>query len=267
MLPLIHIFGVQIGSYGLLSVIGMACAVALCTVLGKRKKMDFDTILLLMLAIGGGILVGGHLMYGLTHIRLLPKAFEILGSSGFLNFCVAIGMMFGGMVYYGGFIGSVAAVWIYTHFDRRLDRHFCLDLLGVATPLFHVFGRIGCFLSGCCYGAEAEWGVLITDNPIAPGINGVPRIPIALIEAGCNLLIFLVLLFFFFRRKESSFSLLGGYVLLYAPTRFVTELFRGDEIRGAFLWFSTSQWISILLFFAAGIALAVHARRRATLQK
>ena len=199
MFPLIDVFGVPIGSYGLLSVLGMVVSVALCTLLGKKRGMDFDTILLLMLAVGGGILVGGHLMYGVTHLRLLPKAFEVLSASGFWNFCLAIGMMFGGMVYYGGFIGSVIAVLIYTHYNKALDRRLCLDLLGVATPLFHVFGRIGCFFSGCCYGIEADWGVLITDNPLSPGLNGVRRIPIALIEAGCNLLIFLLLLFVFLR--------------------------------------------------------------------
>ncbi len=262
MYPVINIFGITIGSYGLFSVLGLICAVALCTLLGKKRGVDFDTVLLLMLAVGGGILVGGHLMYGLTHIRLWPQAFRILFSSGFYNFCVAVGLMFGGMVYYGGFIGSVIAVLIYTHYHKALDRKLCLDLLGVATPLFHVFGRVGCFFSGCCYGAEADWGVLITDNTLMPSINGVPRIPIALIEAGCNLLIFLALLIIFLRFQGRSFSLLGCYVFLYAPTRFVTEMFRGDEVRGAFLWFSTSQWISLLLFVAALICLGVWLVRR-----
>lgn len=267
MYPVINLWGLELGSYGVLTVLGLACAVVVCTLLGRRKGADFYEVLLMMLVAGGGILVGGHLLYGITRLYKLPAALDILSNHGFIPFCVAIGILFGGMVFYGGFLGSVAAMGIYTHYYKKLPRRLCMDLLAVATPLFHAFGRVGCFLAGCCYGAEAEWGILVQENPINPAMAGVPRIPISLYEALCNLLIFGVLLLLFLRRKEGSFPLLGAYVLLYGPTRFVTEMFRGDEIRGAFLWFTTSQWISLILFAVGAVALALHWRKKAKLCK
>ena len=51
---------------------------------------------------------------------------------------------------------------------------------------FHMFGRIGCFFAGCCYGKEANWGFALENEP------EILRIPIQLIESGCIFIILLV---------------------------------------------------------------------------
>jgi len=56
-------------------------------------------------------------------------------------------------------------------------------------------------------------------------------------------------------RAKKPRSLVGWYLLLYGIIRIVTEMFRGDLIRGSFLFFSTSQWISIILIVVAIIIL------------
>lgn len=66
------------------------------------------------------------------------------------------------------------------------------DLLAPAIPLFHFFGRIGCFLGGCCYGVPCSFGFTYTHNLIEQA-NGVSRFPIQLVEAAFNLALFFLL--------------------------------------------------------------------------
>ena len=119
-----------------------------------------------------------------------------------------------------------------------------------AIPLFHAFGRVGCFCAGCCYGVEAPepWGIAFTHAVAGP--NGVPLLPVQLWESGAELVIFVILLWYAARTRARE-RLLPAYVLLYAPTRFVLEFFRGDSARRLYGPLSTSQWLSLAAIAAA----------------
>lgn len=125
------------------------------------------------------------------------------------------------------------------------------SLTAPAIPLFHVFGRVGCFLGGCCYGLPSAWGFVYRYSPVAEA-NGVSRFPVQLVEAAWNLVLFLLLARLQRRGRD---RLLPLYLALYAPARFLLEFLRGDAYRGIFLGLSTSQWISLFLFPAALYAL------------
>lgn len=143
-----------------------------------------------------------------------------------------------GFVFYGGLIFGLAGAYAASRlFDFSLSS-YAPALLPVL-PLAHAFGRVGCFLAGCCYGIPCAWGVLHPD--------GVSRFPVQLLEAFLLVLIALALLK---NAKSGRMSTLRLYVLLYAPVRFFLEFLRGDEIRGVFL-LSTSQWISLFLIALA----------------
>ena len=173
----------------------------------------------------------------LTHLR----------ENGVSDTLKLLGMYFGGSVFYGGFIGGTLALLIYTRISKSVGRAYALDIWAVSVPLFHAFGRIGCFLGGCCYGIESQIGFIINGNTLVPEINGVRRFPVALTESACCLVIFLILLY-----VENKCCMCGKkiylYMILYSPVRFVLEFFRGDDIRGFLFGLSTSQWISIILF-------------------
>ena len=110
-------------------------------------------------------------------------------------------------------------------------------------PLFHAFGRIGCFFMGCCYGKESSLlGIEFENSPIAP--NHVPLIPVQLFEAAAELLLFFFTAFSAYRKKN-GFFLLGIWLVAYGLIRFVTEFFRGDDYRGFIGALSLSQVISI----------------------
>ena len=117
--------------------------------------------------------------------------------------------------------------------------------LVAALALFHIFGRIGCFLQGCCYGIPTQKGlaVIYQRSEIAP--NDIPLFPVQLIEAGAEAAIFVLLLYHLKKRIRGS-ALTAIYLLSYGVSRFVLEFFRGDSYRGMLYGLSQSQYISIL---------------------
>lgn len=92
------------------------------------------------------------------------------------------------------------------------------------------------FFSGCCYGIESDVFGIFTYSIYADPME-TNRIPVQLIEAGMEFLIFLFLHFYKGNRLYAYFG-------MYSIGRFLLEFLRGDEQRGIFI-LSTSQWISI----------------------
>ena len=100
--------------------------------------------------------------------------------------------LFQGGIFYGGFIGSVLATIVLCR-RRGLDVHAMTDVLVGPAALGHAFGRIGCFLAGCCWGSpcEAPWAVHFTHPESLPVQSFLsPAIglhPVQLYEAAANL--------------------------------------------------------------------------------
>lgn len=247
MYPVIDLFGKEFGSYAICAMVGFFLSVLCAYKLGKKDNVHFEDLVLLFLAAAGGLVVGGHLLYGLTNIDKVVKLFGLIGEVPFLDFVTALGTLFGGMVFYGGFLGGIAGVWIFTRLSKDIPKEHTMDLYAVTVPLFHTFGRIGCFLGGCCYGIESSFGFTVHGNTYSPDINDVQRFPVQLVEAGLNLAIFFVLLTLY-RSGRFKKRLIYLYMLIYPPVRFLLEFLRGDAIRGFLFGLSTSQWISMILF-------------------
>ncbi len=239
--PIFHLLGIEIPAYGLMALLGGALGSAV--VLLRRRRFPtiprLDAVNMLAMCFVG-ILVGAKALFIITNIPKIIANWDLVMAYP-LDAMVSL---FGGLVFYGGVLGGFTAVYLYIR-KYRIDLWGALDLFAPAIPAGHMLGRIGCYLGGCCYGMEVPWGVTFTES-LAPGCNGVPRMPVQLYEAGINLLIFLVLLLYE-RKPRRTGRTLALYLLLYAPARFVLECFRGDVGRGVWL-LSTSQWLSILLF-------------------
>ncbi len=263
MFPSFEIFGRTIGMYGVMTVIGAAFCVFVGVFLIKKFNIMWEDLVLVMIAAAVGILIVSHIVYGLTNINALIYIFRNIGSLSFTQFWVMIAECFGGMVFYGGFIGGALSILVFCKFDKKLDKNNLLDVYAVLIPLFHFFGRIGCFLGGCCYGIESEFGFTAHGNTLNPSINDVNRFPIQLVEAGINLLIFFFMLRLF-KKDVMRDKLIYVYMLIYPAARFILEFFRGDDYRGFLFGLSTSQWISIILFVFSVIMLIVKRNKKPT---
>lgn len=158
-----------------------------------------------------------------------------------------------GFVFYGGLIFGAGAFFLAAR-RKRLDALKAADLFAPALALGHAFGRIGCFLAGCCHGrpSGAFFAVTFSDPAceVAPELLGVPLYPTQLLESAGNLLIFLGLAAAL-RRRPRPGSVLALYAALYAAQRFLVEFLRGDDRGGALLGASPAQLLSLGVFCAA----------------
>lgn len=227
MLPYIH---VVIPLYGVLAAVGFVAAVVIF--LFRAKGLSLSTVRKFQIAefAAVGIFAGSRFVFVLT---MLPSLFKDFSWVKLFNIVVN-----GGLVFYGGLLGAILGVFLYVKW-RRLDMHEIFNIVTPCFPLFHGFGRIGCFLSGCCYGIPWAYGVAMASDP------DVPRFPVQLAEATGCFIIFAIMLII--ERKRPHSDLLSLYLICYAPLRFGLEFLRGDTVRGVWGIFSTSQWISLVI--------------------
>ena len=263
MIPNFVLLGKEISAYMLMALIGGLIVLFFTYKLAPKYGLDDIHMLYMMLFSSLGVLGGGHILYGITNMDLLSHTLqnlhEISSFSVLIERAVAI---FGGSVFYGGLIGSVLVCMVYLKHNRLPVGPYA-DVACLAIPLFHFFGRLGCFLSGCCYGIEWAYG-LVYHHSMVTAANGVPRFPVQLVEATLNLVLFF-LLFCFLKKERCKNHLLPLYLTVYPVYRFFLEFLRGDEYRGFLGPLSTSQIISVGILFGVSvywITCAAKLRRR-----
>jgi phosphatidylglycerol---prolipoprotein diacylglyceryl transferase len=159
-----------------------------------------------------------------------------------------------GGVFYGGVIGGLAWVLLYTHF-QKMPFLGVLDVSAAGVALGHGIGRMGCFAAGCCYGKPTSlpWGVTFTSSAAAR-LSGTPLNvslhPTQLYEASAEFLNFLLLIWLG-KRQRFSGQLIGAYFILYGFERGTIEFFRGDP--GRTMMFHDT--VSLMQFFSVALIL------------
>ena len=165
----------------------------------------------------------------------------------------------GGVVFYGGLIGASLTYIAYVRV-KKLPLWKLADIFTPSVPLGCFFGRIGCFLNGCCYGRACNlpWAVRFpADNPLSPPT--FPVHPVQLYDALLNLCLYGFLAWLFRRRKFDG-QVFSVYLLCYAVTRSFVETFRGDypdyqHYLGG--WATPAHLVSILMLIAGLVLLWV----------
>ncbi|MBI3071610.1 MAG: prolipoprotein diacylglyceryl transferase [Deltaproteobacteria bacterium] len=251
---LLKIGSFTVSTYEVSLTIAFLLAIGFAIRRSRHEGVDRDLVIdaCLWLVIGG--LVGARVLYIVTqsenywnacfHPELVkPKALAEP------DCWLALNPFRGGFVYYGGFLGGLAAVLLLAR--RRKAPFFALaDLLAPYLMLGLAFHRAaGCFLgAGCCYGSPTSlpWGIVWPAGTQPWGAYPNQAIhPTQLYETVFATALFLGLRV---RRKNRAFN--GEIMILmligYSVFRFVNEFWRGDKIRGFFLGtLSTSQVISL----------------------
>ena len=150
-----------------------------------------------------------------------------------------------GLTFYGWLISAFIFLIIYSKVCR-ISPAYMLNMFCPAFAIAQAFGRIGCFLGGCCYGHPSKWGCIYPAGTLPYRQYGaVPLIPVQLYESVYLFAIFIILLFFIRFKRRAAW-----YLIMLTVGRFGLEFLRADD-RGEFLnnVLSPSQWISIVLFF------------------
>lgn len=177
---------------------------------------------------------------------------------------------FGTISFLGGLIGGLACLlamlkFIYKEPNKDIKQTMNTIIIGVV--LAHAFGRIGCFLAGCCYGIPTDsfLGVVFPFGHAHEAFPDTKIFPTQLFEA---LFLFGLFAFMSNAKKIRGFEV-EFYLISYGIWRIMIELIRGDD-RGSFIGFITteynvfptpSQYISLLMVLG-GMFLWFRTRKR-----
>lgn len=216
--------------YGLMIGLGFLAAIMVGCYRAKRRGLsdnDFINQAICVLIFG---FLGGKLLFLLVNFKdFIQTPMAYVKSEGF--------------VVYGGVITGVISIYIYCRIKKLVFLDY-IDLIAPSVAINQAFGRIGCFLAGCCYGRKTDSaiGVIFPEGCIAPA--GVKLLPTQLFMAGGDLILFAVLILLA-KKKPYPGMVSGMYLLLYSIGRFIIEYFRNDYQRGFVGILSTSQFIAI----------------------
>jgi phosphatidylglycerol:prolipoprotein diacylglycerol transferase len=247
--PFIHLAeGLDIPTYFLvISLVvsaGLFWVVRRCEIYNLPKKNVLDLSLLLMLS----ALLGARLFHAVYEnfdfYRQYPVRFFYLWEGGF--------------VFYGGMILAFIAAFAYLHFIRAPQKGDYFDTFAPVLSFTYGFGRIGCFLAGCCYGQSC-------DLPWAIDHRHPTQLYATFWEIGAILL--LLGLEKIDRKKRPKMLSRPGdlfilWLFLHAAGRILMEHyredFRGEEIFGL----SISTVFSFALLLGSATLLSGFIRRR-----
>ena len=142
--------------YGVMLVIGFFSGVALAKFLARRNGLDPE------LFVNGALiaLVTGVAGARLSHVLENFGDFTRSDLSVWQNLGNVFNMRSGGLTYYGGFLLATPCTILYA-LKKKVPLRLGMDIVAPCLMIGLGFGRIGCFLNGCCHGAECDlpWAV------------------------------------------------------------------------------------------------------------
>jgi phosphatidylglycerol:prolipoprotein diacylglycerol transferase len=244
MLPYLHIWHLNVPTFGLMLWLAVVAAAFVMDRNFKRWNVDADAVGMVAVAALLGI-IGAKLW----HVLDTPAEFRAYGwrvlwdTAGFA--------WFGGLVF--GISGLMFQGWW-----AKIGMLKTLDLASPAAAIGYGIGRIGCLLSGDgCYGIETKlpWGMSFP-NGIEPTM--VPVHPTPLYEFGAALVIG-AWLWWRGGKEHGTGAIVGQYLLLSGTARFLVEFVRRNP---KVLWGLSNAQLASLGSVVVGIGLILWAARR-----
>jgi phosphatidylglycerol:prolipoprotein diacylglycerol transferase len=276
---------IPVYGYGFMLFLGFFSGAWLAMRRAKSVGLSGDLIwdLAVWLIVSG--IGGARLLYV---IRFPENVFA--NKVGAAKFWAIFNLPDGGLVLYGGVIlGLLVFYWFCRR--RKLNPLLMADVI---MPSFFVglaFGRLGCFLNGCCYGdvcslpwavqfpeGSATFAALVSKGFLSDAASATMSLHPTQLYSSINAVVLAILAATYFKHRHQNGAVLALALCTYPVTRFILEYLRSDEltvvmtIRTALLWgeevttfstpFTPSQWVSLVLF-SIGLIFAGYLQRRA----
>jgi phosphatidylglycerol---prolipoprotein diacylglyceryl transferase len=235
---LFKLFGFPIYAYGVLVATGVSLGVLWACKRSSARNIDPAHVVELATWVVLLGFIGARLLY----IGYFPQ--------DFLAHPAKLIFQRGGFVWYGGLIaGSLTALWYFRR--HHLSSLRFGDILMPPVALGLAIGRIGCFMTGCCYGKPTTslFGVQFPPTHASFPLHVHPT---QLYETAA-LCLWLLLVQQIEKRFSGPGISLAAFLLGYGLIRFCIEAYRGDGV----FWgpLTASQWISGLSIFIASLIL------------
>ena len=277
MFPVLFEIGpLKINSYGLMIAVGFLTGLYFVQRDAVKRGMPpkvFADMAFILLPLG---IAGTRL----AHIIMYPEFYSWDDPIGW------IAIWRGGLVFQGGL--PVALAFVYYWFKKH-DIPFWkgCDVMFPYLPMAHGFGRVGCFLKGCCYGlpTDVPWAIPARRDPwnLSEPVTGSPAFiehlsrfsdvtvqshwshaihPTQLYSFAGLLVICGILLVL--RRYWNPFTgfTVPAYLILYGSFRFIVEFYRGDH-NPVHLFGLSDQQVFSIVFAVFGLGLFAFLRIRA----
>jgi phosphatidylglycerol:prolipoprotein diacylglycerol transferase len=253
---LFNIFSFPVQTYGMMLALSFLLGIWLSGWRAKKAGLVPETVSDVGFWVILSAILGARLYYVILHFE------EFKGNlTAIINPFQGDSVGIGGLVMLGGFIGAIIAGVLFFKL-KKLPFLPYADAIAPGVGLGIFLTRIGCFMAGCCYGAQANGAMCVSFPLSSPAgqyqhhIHAASLYPSQLFESVGGLIIALVILFV--GTRKINFKGLQFYTLclLYAVLRFLVDFSRvyveGEHIGPL----SHNQIICIFLFiFAAGMIL------------
>jgi len=251
-----------VNSYGVMLALAFIVGIFLAIKKAEKKGIDSNTIVNLAFIVMVSAIVGSRLFYVLFHLN------EFKGRWIYTFLPVqpdgTIGL--GGLIFLGGFVGALLSGAIYIHI-KKMSFWKVVDSVAPSLALGLFFGRIGCFLNGCCYGKTCDlpWGVIFpTNSPAGYEMGHVAIHPTQLYSSAYGLIIFIILMMLDKKEHLDGF-LFSIFLILYGVSRFTVDFFRFYESQMFLIdGIGFNQILSLLLVVAGIAVLIVKGRDKAS---
>jgi len=234
----------EVRSYGFMLALSFLAGIYVSAWRAKRHGVKPQLVLDLSVYIILAAVIGSRFLYVLFHLDDYSNPLQFFA------------LWEGGATFYGGLILAIlASVW----FTRRKGLAFLnlADIMAPAIALGMAITRVGCFLSGCCYGrpTDGPWGVLFpptcpaghsaSEAAISLGVDFVHLHPTQVYSSLYGFVIFGVLLLAE-RKLPKRGALFGLLLVLAGSARFTVDFFRYYEVNAVTVaGLSVSQLVAV----------------------
>ncbi|MEJ2720315.1 MAG: prolipoprotein diacylglyceryl transferase [bacterium] len=234
-------------SFGFMLALSFLIGIYISSLRGKKFGVEPQHVLDLSVYIIVAGVVGSRLLYVVFHFDEYNRFIDIFA------------LWQGGATLYGGFLLAIFVGYVFS-VKRKIDFFLLGDIIAPALALGIMLTRVGCFLSGCCFGkmTELPWGVVFPPQSPAGyyaseyaaehSLSVVALHPAQLYASGFGLITF-VLLLAFQRQLSKRGATFGALLVLYGVFLFTLDFFRYYEANMRVLaGLTLNQFISIGLF-------------------
>ena len=215
----------------------------------RPSLIDSETFMnVLSISILSG-LIGGRILHLIASGRL---AFFITGKTPFTELFF---IWQGGISLLGALLGILCTIPFILKI-KGIEPIKFFDLTALYAPLLQAIARVGCFFSGCCYGAKTE--IAWSTNHLTDSGQLIAVYPTQLYSASLLLMIFFIMTKVGQKKLYTAGFCTMLYLMLMSFERFFIDFFRGDREyfpSSLFSLLSIHQWISLVVFSSATVVL------------